>query len=178
MPVDKGAFLGDLGGGESRAAAFKVTVAPEAIAKTSPVDILIKYKDENNVARQTTVSIGVPVGAVQKDFSVTDVKTEGIRAGATGIITLTLQDEAAGNAYEVTAELVPGAYFIPVDVRSFLGDLKNGGSSTTQFKVSVSKDAIAKTSPLDIMIKYNDSNNIQRQYPGNCRYSGEGGADV
>ena len=163
VPVDRGVFLGDLSGGQSQVAAFRVTVSPEAIAKTSPLDISIKYKDENNVARLTTVSVGVPVGGVQKNFSVTNVKTDGIRAGSTGIITLTLRDEAAGDAHEVTIELVPGAYFVPVDIRSFLGDLKNGSSSTTQFKVSVSKDAIAKTSPLDIMVKYNDSNNIQRQ---------------
>lgn len=164
VPVDTGAFLGDLGGGEYRAAAFKVAVAPEAIAKTSPAEILIKYKDDNDVARQTTVNTGVPVEEAQTDFSVTDVKTEGLRAGATGIITLTLRDKAAGNACETTVELVPGAYFTPVDARSFLGDLKNGGSGTTQFKVAVSKDAIAKTSPLGVMVKYNDSNNIHRQY--------------
>jgi hypothetical protein len=163
-PVDTGAFLGDLNGGGSRVAAFKVAVSQEAIAKTSPAEILIKYKDENNVARQTTVSIGVPVGAAQDDFTVADIKTEGIRAGSTGIITLTLQDKAAGDAYELTAVVAPGSYFTPVDGRRFIGDMSNGGSSTTQFKVSVSQDAIASTSPLGIMITYNDSNNIQRQY--------------
>jgi hypothetical protein len=163
-PVDSGVFLGDLNGGESEIAAFKVAVSQEAIAKTSPAEVLIKYKDENNVARQTTVSIGVPIGAAEDDFTVGDIKTESIRAGSIGIITLTLQDEAAGDTYETTAEVVPGSYFVPVDGKRFIGDLNNGGSSTTQFKVSVSQDAIARTSPLGIMITYNDSNNIQRKY--------------
>jgi hypothetical protein len=163
-PVDSGVFLGDLNGGDAQAAAFKVAVSPEAIAKTAPAQVLIKYKDENNVARQTTVTIGVPVGAAEDDFTVADIKTEAIRAGSTGIITLTLQDQAAGDTYETTAEVVPGAYFTPVDGRRFIGDLTNGGSSTARFKVSVAQDAIASSSPLGIKITYNDANNIQRQY--------------
>ncbi len=122
VPLDKGVFLGDLNGGESKPATFKVNVSPDAIAKESPLNIMVKYKDETNVARQSTISVGVPVGAVQKDFTVTKVDTQEIRAGVTGIVTLTLKNDAAGDTHEVTAEVVPGQYFVPVDVKSFLGE--------------------------------------------------------
>ncbi len=163
VPVDKGVFLGNLNSDESKAAQFKVTVSAEAIAKTSPLNIAIKYKDENDVPRQTVLNVGIPIGTVENGFLVTSVGTDGISAGTTGIITVTLKNNAAGQAHEVTAEIVPGQYFVPVDTRSFLGDVKNGDSTTTRFKVSVSKDALAKTSPLDILVKYNDENNVPRQ---------------
>ena len=163
VPVDKGVFLGDLNSGESKVAAFRVTVSPEVIAKTSPLDIAVNYDDENGVARQTVMSIGVPIEAGEDDFLVTRVETEGVRAGTTGIITVTLKNNTAGQAHGVSAEILPGGYFVPVDKGSFLGDIKNGDSGTTQFKVSIAQDAIAKTSPLDILIKYKDENNVPLQ---------------
>jgi hypothetical protein len=163
VPVDNQVFLGDLAGGESRIAEFKVTVSPEAIAEASPLDIVIKYKDENDVPRQTLITVGIPIGAAENDFLVTEVKTEGVCAGSIGTITLTLEKNVAGEAHEVTAEIVPGEYFVPVDKASFLGDMKNGEPVITQFRVSVSEDAIVKTSPLDIMIKYKDADNVARQ---------------
>jgi hypothetical protein len=138
-------------------------VSPEAIDGDSSLGILVNYRDENDTPRQSTIDVGVHVGAAESDFLITTVETQGAMAGATVTVMLTLKDNAVGEAHEVTAELVPGQYFVPVDTISFLGDMKSGDSGTTQFKVSVSKDAIAKTCPLDVMIKYNDENNIPRQ---------------
>jgi len=163
VPMDKGVFLDDLRGGKSKAIQFKVAVSPEAISKTSPLDIVIKYKDENEIPRQTIITVGVPIGAAERDFLVTSMETKNIRAGATGIIRLTLRNNAAGEARDVTAEIVPGGHFVPVDRASFLGDIDSGNSATTEFKVSVSEDAIVKTSPLDILVKYRDENDVPRQ---------------
>jgi hypothetical protein len=156
-------FLSDLRGGESKEAKFRVTVAPEAVAETAPLDIILHYKDEGGVARQAVINIAVPIGAAEDYFLAAVTQTKELWAGSTGTVTLTIDDNAAGNVQEVTAEIVPGEYFIPVDKASFLGDMKQGGTTTTQFKVSVSPDAIVKQSPLNIMVKYKDENNMARQ---------------
>jgi hypothetical protein len=163
VAVGNNIFLGDLRSGESGAAEFSVTVAPEAVAEAAPLAIDLRYKDENGVARQAVINIGIPIGAAEDSFLVTDVQTKELWAGSTGTVTLTLENNAAGDARQVTAEIVPGEYLVPVDKASFLGDMVNGDTTTTQFKVSVSQDAIAKRSPLDIMVKYRDENNIPRQ---------------
>jgi hypothetical protein len=163
VPVDQGVFLGKMDGGQSKTAAFKVSVSPEAMVKTYPLDVVINYKDENYIARQVTLSAGIPIDSAQDDFLVTNVKTDGIRAGTTGIITMSIKNDAAGEVHDVTAEMVPGEYFIPVDKGSFLGNMKQGDSITTQFKASVSQDAIAKASILHILVKYYNQNNVPGQ---------------
>lgn len=97
------------------------------------------------------------------DFSVVQLGTERIRAGATGVVTVTIMNSGAGEAHEVTAEVVPGGNFIPVDKAAFLGDVPPGKFVTTKFKLSVSEEAIAKVSPLGILIKYKDANDTPRQ---------------
>jgi hypothetical protein len=112
-----------------------------------------------NRVQQEKISITV-VGTY---FSAVVTQTEGIRAGATGIITADIQNGGASEAYGVTAEIVPGTSISPVGPASFLGDLAGDSLVTTQFKVSVSKEAIAKNSSVSILIKYTDDRDIPRQ---------------
>jgi hypothetical protein len=109
--------------------------------------------------QQTQISITV-VGAY---FSAVVTQTEGVRAGATGIITVDIQNSGASEAYGVTAEIVPGTSISPVGPPSFLGDVAGNSSVTTQLKVSVSKEAIAKDSSIGILVKYKDDRDIPRQ---------------
>jgi hypothetical protein len=107
----------------------------------------------------------IPITVVGTYFSVAVTHTEGVRVGTTGVITLNIQNSGGDQADEVTAEVVPGVNFSPLGPASFLGDIPGGSSVTTQFKVSVSPEAIAKDCPLDILIKYKDGKNIPRQLP-------------
>jgi len=109
--------------------------------------------------QQAQISITV-VGTY---FSAVVTQTEGVRAGATGIITVDIQNSGASEAYGVTAEIAPGTSISPVGPASFLGDVLGNSSVTTQLKVSVSKEAIAKTSSVGILVKYKDGRDIPRQ---------------
>jgi hypothetical protein len=109
--------------------------------------------------QQAQISITV-VGTY---FSAVVTQTEGVRAGATGIITVDIQNGGASEAYGVTAEIVPGTSISPVGPASFLGDISGNSSVTTQFKVSVSKEAIAKNSSVGILVKYKDDRDVPRQ---------------
>jgi hypothetical protein len=105
----------------------------------------------------------ISITAVGTYFSAVVAQTEGVRAGATGIITLGIQNSGASEAYGVTAEIVPGTSISPVGPASFLGDVAGNSSVTTQLKVSVSKEAIAKDSSVGILVKYKDDRDIPRQ---------------
>jgi hypothetical protein len=96
-------------------------------------------------------------------FSSIVTQTKGIRAGATGIITVDIQNSGASEAYDVTAEIVPGSSISPIGQASFLGDMPGNSSVTTQFKLAVSKEAIAKSSSVNILVKYKDDRDIPRQ---------------
>jgi hypothetical protein len=109
--------------------------------------------------QQTQISITV-VGTY---FSAVVTQTEGVRAGATGIITVDIQNSGASEAYGVTAEIVQGTSISTVGPASFLGDVAGNSSVTTQLKVSVSKEAIAKDSSVGILVKYKDDRDVPRQ---------------
>jgi hypothetical protein len=115
--------------------------------------------DWGNKVQQEHISITV-VGTY---FSAVIIQTEGVRAGATGIITMDIQNSGATKAYDVTAEIVPGTSILPIGPASFLGDVPGNRSVTTQLKVSVSKEAIAKISSVDILVKYKDERDVPRQ---------------
>jgi hypothetical protein len=112
-----------------------------------------------NRVQQAQISITV-VGTY---FSAVVTQTEGVRAGAAGIITLDIQNNGASEAYGVTAEIAPGTSISPVGPASFLGDMSGNSSVTTQLKVSVSEEAIAKNSSVGILVKYKDERDVPRQ---------------
>jgi hypothetical protein len=112
-----------------------------------------------NRVQQVQISITV-VGTY---FSAVVTQTEGVGAGATGIITVDIQNSGASEAYDVTAEIAPGTSISPTGPASFLGDVAGNSSVTTQLKVTVSKDAIAKDSSVGILIKYKDDRDVPRQ---------------
>ena len=96
-------------------------------------------------------------------FSAVVTQTEGIRAGATGIITLDIGNSGSREAYGVTAEIVPGSSVSPIGQASFLGDMPGGSSVTTQLRASVSSKAIAQNSSVDVLISYRDDRDVPRQ---------------
>jgi hypothetical protein len=105
----------------------------------------------------------ISITVVGTYFSAVVTQTMGIRAGGTGIITADIQNSGASEAYDVTAEIVPGTSISPVGSASFLGDISGNSSVTTQFKVAVSQEAIAKSSSVSILVKYKDDRDIPRQ---------------
>jgi hypothetical protein len=107
--------------------------------------------------------VQISVTVVGTYFLAAVTQTEGVRAGATGIITVDVQNSGASEAYDVTAEIVPGTSISPVGPPSFLGDVAGNSSVTTQLKMSVSKEAIAKDSSVGILVKYKDDRDIPRQ---------------
>jgi hypothetical protein len=96
-------------------------------------------------------------------FSAVVTQTEGMRAGATGTITLDVENSGAHEAYDVTAEIVPGSSVSPIGQASFLGDMPGDSSVTTQLRASVSSKAIAQNSSVDILINYKDDRDVPRQ---------------
>jgi hypothetical protein len=105
----------------------------------------------------------ISITVVGTYFSAVVTQAEGVRAGGTGIITVDIQNDGATEAYGVTAEVAPGTSISPVGPASFLGDVAGDTLVTTQFKVSVSKEAVAKNSSVNILVKYKDDRDIPRQ---------------
>jgi hypothetical protein len=178
--VSGAAFIGTLPKGMSttQPITFQLYIHKDAQPGTYKLDLKLEYQYLKDVdwlnpgeaspqfdfhwgSRVQQVQISITV--VGTYFSAVITQTEGVRAGATGIITVDIQNSGASEAYDATAEIVPGTSIFPIGPASFLGNVAGNSSITTQFKVSVSKEAIAKNSSVSILIKYKDDRDVPRQ---------------
>jgi hypothetical protein len=178
--ISGAAFIGTVSRGMSttQPITFQLYIHKDAQPGTYKLDLKLEYQYLSDVdwlnpggtspqfdfhwgnrVQQAQISITV-VGTY---FSAVVTQTEGVRAGAAGIITLDIQNNGASEAYGVTAEIAPGTSISPIGPASFLGDMSGNSSVTTQLKVSVSKEAIAKDSSVGILVKYKDDRDIARQ---------------
>jgi len=174
------ASLGTLSRGMStiQPITFQLYIHKDAQPGTYKLDLKLEYQYLSDVdwlnpgeaspqfdfhwgSRVQQVQISITV--VGTYFSAVITQTEGVRAGATGIITVDIQNGGASEAYDVTAEIAPGTSISPIGPASFLGDVAGNSSVTTQFKVSISKEAVAKNSSVNILIKYKDDRDVPRQ---------------
>ncbi len=114
------------------------------------------------VSQERTEVIPVTIDVTGSYFEVVKSEGESLRPGATGTVRVTLGNNGE-TAYEVTAEVLPGGNFVPVDRASYLGTVDAGLRVTTEFKVAVSQDAISKASPLSIRISYRDKGDALRE---------------
>jgi len=110
---------------------------------------------------ERTETIPVTVNVVGSYFEAVKTEVEHMRPGASGTVSLTLGNNGE-TAYDVTAEVIPSGNFVPVDRSSYLGTVNAGARVSTEFKVAVSDDAIAKTSPLTILVHYRDKQDVER----------------
>ncbi len=118
------------------------------------------YQPQFRFAREQvveTIPIRIHVGGSY--FSVVKTEVEGLRPGATGSIEIVLAN-GGETAYDVTAEVLPSGNFVPVDGASYLGTVEQGARVATRFKVAVSHEAMAKTSPLNVRISYTDKRDV------------------
>jgi hypothetical protein len=178
--ISGAAFIGTLSRGMSttQPITFQLYIHKDVQPGTYKLDLKLEYQYLSDVdwlnpggaspqfdfhwgSRVQQVQISITV--VGTYFSAVITQTEGVRAGATGIITVDIQNGGASEAYGVTAEIVPGTSISPVGPASFLGDIAGNSLVTTQFKASVSKEAIAKNSSVGILVKYKDDRDVPRQ---------------
>ena len=178
--ISGAAFLGTLSRGMSttQPISFQLYVNKDAQPGIYKLDVKLEYQYLSDVdwlnpgeaspqydfhwdnrVQQVQISMTV-VGSY---FSAAITQTEGVTAGATGIITVDIQNVGASEAYDVTAEVVPGTSISAIGPASFLGDIAGNSSVSTQFKVAISEEAIAKDSSVGVLVKYKDGRDIPRQ---------------
>jgi len=158
IPVDKGAFLSDLGGRESRVVKFKVEVSDGAIAKTSPLGIVIKYKDEDDVPRQSQLTVGIPIGE-EVEFEIIQKDNPGIgvlNPGAEAVISVLIKNTGDSETRNVLARINVVDPFSSTDEISYMGTLQPGETGIAKFRISAEDDALPKPYALDVVVKYWD----------------------
>src|SRR5512145_1229215 len=98
---------------------------------------------------------------VKPDVRVSVVTSEfrDLNAGTEGSITLTVKNIGHEDGKKAILTLVrnDGSPVVPTEGSAYIGDFPAGGSATAVFRASVSGSAEAQTYPLDVFVKYENS---------------------
>jgi hypothetical protein len=91
--------------------------------------------------------------------SVVDSKFNELNAGTEGSITLMVKNAGHENAKKAILTIArnDGSPVVPTEASTYIGDFPAGSTVTGVFKASVSDSAEAQTYPLDVCVKYENS---------------------
>jgi hypothetical protein len=92
-------------------------------------------------------------------ISVVDSKFNDLNAGTEGSMTITVKNAGHENAKKAILTIArnDGSPVVPTEASAYIGDFPAGGTVTAAFKASVSDSAEAQTYPLDVYVKYENS---------------------
>jgi hypothetical protein len=91
--------------------------------------------------------------------SVVSTKFDAVNAGTEGSITLTVKNVGHENGKKAILTIArnDGSPVVPTEGSAYIGDFPAGGTATAVFRASVSDSAEAQTYPLDVLVKYENS---------------------
>lgn len=162
-------MIGDLAGnGNTTTVKFNVKISSKATAGEYLLPLSIGYKyprveDQGsadvfeftyNDAEQTLpVTLKIKP---QVKIEVMEVVTEQLNAGSQGWLNVKIRNIGPENGEKATVKLIRNGNspIIPEDSTRFIGNLTSGSILDCRFKVSVLKDAINQSYPLDIAVTY------------------------
>jgi hypothetical protein len=111
------------------------------------------YKTKEEVIEfPIRVKPDVRISVVSKEF-------KELNAGTEGTITLTVKNigNEDGKKAILTIARNDGSPVVPTQASAYIGDFPSGGTTTAVFKASVADSAEAQTYPLDVYVKYENS---------------------
>jgi len=158
VPVDRSSYLGTVDAGGRVRTEFKVAVSDDAIAKTSPLTILVHYRDKQDVERTSTVTAGVAISP-DIEFEIAETKMDGTLApGNDTELVVSVKNLSETDVTDAIARINAIDPFSSTDDTAYIGDLPAGEAGTARFKLSADDDATPKPYGIDIEVKYRDGN--------------------
>lgn len=161
-------MIGDLKGGTSTLVNFNVKIPRNASFGTYNLPLNIKYTYLREADQYGTDSIQylyreknetlvLPVKIKPElQFSVISSATESMNAGMEGYLHLVVANtgQEPGEKAILKVARNDNSPVIPTDSSSYIGSFPVGAAVPATFKLSVNKDAVNKTYPLDVYINY------------------------
>jgi len=164
-------MLGDLMASGTSTATFTVKVPTDAHAGTYllPVELNYtylytaeQYGTDTIEYRYKTVNetLEIPV-KIKEDVRINVLSTvvKDLNAGTEGYVTLTVKNvgHEDGKKAILTIAQNAGSPVIPTEGSAYIGDFPSNGTATAVFKTSVSDSAEAQTYPLNVYVKYENT---------------------
>lgn len=164
-------ILGDLAASSKATATFTVKVPTGAAAGTYQLPVTLQYtylSDANQYGtdsieyryRSENKTLMVPVKIkANVRLDVESVNVSGLNAGTEGYVTLKVKNIGHEDGKKAVLTIVrnDGSPVVPTEGSAFIGDFPAGATATGIFRASVDSGAEEQTYPLDVYVKYENS---------------------
>lgn len=161
-------MIGDLKGGTSTIVSFTVKIPRNATAGTYELPLNVQYTylweaDQYGsdtiqyLYRDKNETLDIPVRIKPElQFAVISSESANLNAGMEGYVHLVVRNTGQEDGRNAILKISRNgnSLVIPTDSSTYIGDFPAGAAIPATFKVSVSKDAVNKSYPLDISINY------------------------
>lgn len=156
IPTEPSAYIGDFPSGGTAAAVFKASASESAEAQTYPIDVYVKYENQDGDTLTTeTETIGVSVGK-KTEFTVVS-EPEPVTPGSKPVITIAYKNNGDAVARQAQARISMVDPFSSNDDSAYLGDIAPGETKTASYLISVDKSATIKEYGIDSEVQYRDA---------------------
>lgn len=154
-PKPNSVAVGRLAPNETTKATFQASVQGADSAGTYAGDFQLRYDDESGNPKTTERRTGsVSIGG-ESSFALSAEST-GLYVDSTGMASITVTNTGSRPVTDARAVLEPIAPFNLVSSTASLGTLEPGESSTVQFKLEISDQAVAQEYPLTVRVVHDD----------------------
>lgn len=167
-------MIGDIAGGAGQTVTFLARTGDNAAAGDVSMALVLEYTylasaeqygADTIVYRYATTTETIPVTIRIKPaaaIAIDAVSTESINVGTEGYLSLTVRNSGTetAKAAVVVIERNGNSPLIPTDSSVFAGDLPPGASVPCTFKVSVATTAEPQTYPIDLRLRYENSDGV------------------
>ena len=164
-------MIGDIPSESQMTATFSAKVNADAAGGTYLIPLNVTYTQFTNEDlylfetfrtsyTQENETLYVPVTIKARAIpEVVSATTEGLVAGESGYLNLTLRNVGSLDGTNATAQILQddNSLVTPVDSSVFIGDFPAGGTISCKYKINVSTDALSKSYPVDIEVNYQDN---------------------
>jgi hypothetical protein len=161
-------MIGDIVGGASIPVPFITRISSDAAPGEYMLPLELNYTYLDNAEqvggdsmiyhyRQKTETFQLPVKIKPMvSLEVINVDPEHLNAGNDGYLNLELKNKGFLDGKNVVVKIVrdSSSPIVPVDSSVYIGDFPPGSTVTTRYKVSVTKDAVEKTYPVNVIAVY------------------------
>jgi hypothetical protein len=155
--------VGDLAPGESAAFAFGVAVANTTTAGPRSLELGISYRDALGDRRTTgdDHAAAVEIDPRRDTFTASPIDAT-FAVDSDGVLTVGLTNADDAPVSAVNARITPTGPVESDDPATFVGDLAPGETVTLRFQLTVTNDAIPKTTPVPLSVTYRTESGTPR----------------
>lgn len=151
---DESVALGTLKPGEERTVSFDVSVSESASAGPRQFDVAISYRDAaGERQRLDPVELQVAIGEARPVFAVVPAQGS-FAAGSSGTLRVKLTNREDEPLEDISVKLYANDPLSSDDDEAFVESLEPGESATVVFDLGVAGDALGKTYPVKLDVRY------------------------